>query len=149
MAFFTLKKIKMFTWICWHFTYKEVRSKSWKKSNSLVSHTICRRKTASALAAVYNPISFHSLEWHRLPRKHEEMRTGGESPLRTLCFRQQNSHNPVFLTSRDSDQKNLHLLDCSFPMSKSCSQLPWLITGSISCICFFSGHIHLCQHLSR
>lgn len=113
-----------------------------------MSHTICRRKTASALAAIYNSISFCSLEWHRLPRKHKEMGTGGKCPHRTLCFRQQNSHNPVFLTFQGSEQKNLHLLECSLPMCKSCSQLPWLIKGLTSCICFFLCHIHLCQHPS-
>lgn len=77
------------------------------------------------------------------------MGTGGECPHRTMCFRQQNSHNPVFLTSWGSEQKKLPLLDCSFPMSKSCSQLLRLITGLISCICFSSCHIHLYHHPSH
>lgn len=41
------------------------------------------------------------------------MRTGGECPLRTLCYRQQNSHNPVFLASSGCGQNKVHLLDCS------------------------------------
>lgn len=90
-----------------------------EEKNSLVSHTICRRKTASALAATYNPISFGSLKWHRLPKKHKEMGTEGACPLRTLCFRQQYSHNPVFLTSRGSEQKTCICQIVHFPCAKA------------------------------
>lgn len=116
-----------------------------------MSHTICRRKTASALAAISNPISFCSLEWHRLPRKHKEMGTGGECPHRTLCFRQQNSHNPVFLTFWGSEQKILNLLGCSFPMCKSCSHLPhgssqdWFLASDSSRATFTCISTHLTQ----
>lgn len=47
------------------------------------------------------------------------MGTGWECLLRTLCYRQQNSHNPVFLTSQGSEQKKLHLLNCSLLMRKT------------------------------
>lgn len=77
------------------------------------------------------------------------MGTGEECPLRTLCYRQQNSHNPLLLTSRGSEQKNLHLLGCSLLMRKTFTQLTCLMTVSISRIHLFTCHIHPCQHPPR
>lgn len=68
------------------------------------------------------------------------MGTGEKYPLRTLCYRQQNSHNPVLLTSWGSEQNSCIYWTVHFSHIKLSPNL-CLTTASISCTYLFKCHI--------